>query len=351
MKIKRYYLIPALLLVSSCNHQGIIDDAPVEVCKPEKVVSVDIDTTLHCTFPEVLNAFMIQIVKDSILVFQEQRTSVNNPYHFKAYSTNNFKYLGEFIRNGRGPGEVLSPYFVRSNSSEEYLSMSMDSSEKTYSVDVEKTLESGNPAIVRSFDLPSGTIGCLPLTGDRLFTLQSEERHFTIKVLDGNGKTLNTFNFSHDISDENYLTYLSSILTRNGKSGKVAEIMIFFPQINIFDTDNGAVRSFAVSRAYRNWKSVISRQINLETTTQYYADAATGTDYIFAAYKDVPLEQIIKGGGGTSIHVFDWDGNFKYDIKVREDINYMTFDGRTKKLYCIEKQEGKIIRYDLSGLL
>ncbi len=130
----------------------------------------------------------------------------------------------------------------------------------------------------------------------------------------------------------------------------VAEIMLLFPQINIFDTDNGTVRSLAVNRAYRNWKSVISRQINLETT-QYYVNAASGTDYIFAAYKGIPLEQIIKGGSGTSIHVFDWDGNFKYDIKVREDINYMTFDGRTKKLYCIEKQEGKIIRYDLSGLL
>ena len=336
--------------MSSCNHQGIIDDAPVEVCNPEKVVSVDIDTTLHCTFPELLNAFRAQIVKDSILVFQEY-TSVNNPYHFKAYSTNNFKYLGEFIRNGRGPGEMLRPHIVRCCSSEEYLSMSMNSSEKAYSVDVEKTLESGNPAIVRSFDLPSSTVDWLPLTGDRQFTLQSEERHFTIKVLDENGKTLNTFNFSHDISDENYLTYLSSILTRNGKSGKVAEVMIFFPQINIFDTDNGTVRSFAVSRAYRNWKSVISRQINLETTTQYYVNAASGTDYIFAAYKGIPLEQIIKGGSGTSIHVFDWDGNFKYDIKVREDIDCMTFDGRTKKLYCIEKQEGKIIRYDLSGLL
>ena len=350
MKIKRYYLIPALLLVSSCNHQGIIDDAPVEVCKPEKVVSVDIDTTLHCTFPELLNAFRVQIVKDSILVFQEY-TSVNNPYHFKAYSTNNFEYLGEFIRNGRGPGEVLSPHFVRSNSSEEYLNMSMDSSEKAYSVDVEKTLESGNPAIVRSFDLPSGTIGCLPLTGGRQFTLQSEEGHLTIKVLDENGKTLNTFNYSHDISGENYATYLSSIMIKTEYGNDVAEIMLLFPQINIFDTDNGTVRSLAVNRVYRNWKSVISRQINLETTTQYYADAATGTDYIFAAYKDVPLEQIIKGGSGTSIHVFDWDGNFKYDIKVREDINYMTFDGRTKKLYCIEKQEGKIIRYDLSGLL
>ena len=131
----------------------------------------------------------------------------------------------------------------------------------------------------------------------------------------------------------------------------VAEIMLLFPQINIFDTDNGTVRSLAVSRAYRNWKSVISRQINLETTTQYYVNAASGTDYIFAAYKGIPLEQIIKGGSGTSIHVFDWDGNFKYDIKVREDIDCMTFDGRTKKLYCIEKQEGKIIRYDLSGLL
>ena len=349
MKIKRYYLIPALLLVSSCNHQGIIDDAPVEVCKPDKVVSVDIDTTLHYTFPEVLNAFRVQIVKDSILVFQEH-TSGNNSCYFKAYSTNNFEYLGEFIRNGRGQGEMLRPHIVGCCSSEEYLNININSSEKAYSVDVEKTLESGNPAIVRSFDLPSGIIDWFPLEGNRQFTLQSEEGHLTIKVLDENGKTLNTFNYSHDISDENYTTYLSGVLTRNGKSGEVAEIMLLFPQINIFDTDNGTVRSLAVNRAYRNWKSVISRQINLETT-QYYVNAASGTDYIFAAYKDVPLEQIIKGGGGTSIHVFDWDGNFKYDIKVREDIDCMTFDGRTKKLYCIEKQEGKIIRYDLSGLL
>ena len=349
MKIKRYYLIPALLLVSSCNHQGIIDDAPVEVCKPDKVVSVDIDTTLHCTFPEVLNIYDIQIINDTVFTLMDQ-VSDSNAYHFKAYSTNNFEYMGAFIRKGRGPGEMMEPRIMSINSYEKHLKLKDNALSQYCAIDVEMSIKNHKMAIASVQSLSSSAFDCFPLPDSSLFLFRIDREMF-FQVIDKDGNEVKTFRPYEDIDAKRYLTHLSSILTRNGKSGKVAEIMIFFPQINIFDTDNGTVRSFAVSRAYRNWKSVISRQINLETTTQYYVNAASGTDYIFAAYKGIPLEQIIKGGSGTSIHVFDWDGNFKYDIKVREDIDCMTFDGRTKKLYCIEKQEGKIIRYDLSGLL
>lgn len=349
MNSSQYLLSVISILAASCSHQGVMKDVHVEPVSAEKVMAINVDTTFHCTFPEILNAYQIQIVRDSILVLQDH-TSDNNSYYFKAYSTNSFEYLGEFIREGRGPGEMLRPHIARCCSSEEYLNMNINSAEKAYSVDVEKTLESENPDIVHSFDLPSGTIDWLPMPDFRQFVLQSENGCITFRYIGKNNEVSNTFELNKSIGKENFVTYLSSVMASNWKSGKVAQAMIFFPQINIFDTENGTLKSVAVDKAYSKWESVISTAIGKDTK-QYYVGVATSQDYIFAAYKGIQLGQKLKSGHGTSIHVFDWDGNFKYDIEVREDIGCMTFDGRTKKLYCIENREGKIIRYDLAGLL
>ena len=54
---------------------------------------------------------------------------------------------------------------------------------------------------------------------------------------------------------------------------------------------------------------------------------------------------------GISVHFFDWDGNYRYRIIVREDLFGLTFDPIDSCLYSIDRANGKILRYNLSSIL
>lgn len=333
----------------SCGSSGIMKNVKVELLKSDKVVSITPDTTFHASFPEVLNAFRLQIVNDTIIVIQESANS-SNASHFKVYSLNTFSFLGAIVRNGRGPGEMLYPNMVNCSPESEYLNINHSPSGEAYSIDVSETLRTGKTDIAGKFTFPAGTIDWLPLPYSRHFILQSENGKLLLRHIGDNGGTINTFNYNECLDDESFITYLSCLFAGNGESGEVAELMMFFPIINIIDTEDGTLKSIAVDKSYREWESVTSGMIDKDTR-QYYVNAASSRDYILAAYKNTTLEQLIIGGQGTSIHVFDWEGDFLYDIKVNEDIESMTFDDRTKYLYCIEKSERRILRYDLSEVL
>lgn len=348
------YFIRILLLfamasfANSCHHAGLIEGATVKFASPEKVVSLSCDTTFRCSFPEVLHCSGIQIVNATVLVLQDQ-VSDSNPYHFKAYSTNTFAYMGSFIRNGRGPGEFIHPHIAKSSTQEKYLSINVNQAGKAYKLNVEESIKYRETAILRSYVLVPGTIDWLPLSDMRQFILRQENRKPLFQVIDNDDVVLE-FNLAGDIAGEQYVTCLSSLLVNNGNNGKVAECMIFMPFLNIFDTERGHACSIAVDKAYRKWERVLYSMSGPDTM-QYYEGATSTSEYIFATYKGVPLSKLNERDQGTYIHVFDWDGNFICDIEVAENIDNIAYDARTGYLYCHEKTEDRIIRYDLSGIL
>ena len=130
---------------------------------------------------------------------------------------------------------------------------------------------------------------------------------------------------------------------------QVAMVMCFFPQLSIYNVNDGTSMAIAVNKDFRDWKSIMARRLS-PSTTQYYSSITTSSDYIYAVYRDIPIGRLCESGIGSSIHVFDWDGNFKYDIKVKESIGQMTYDEKNSCLYCIELSEGRIIRYDMTSL-
>ena len=345
---KKALFLSVLLYVSSCVRTGIMKDVPVTLVRPDKVLSVSADTTFECTFPEVLHSFGIQIVNDTILVLQEQ-VSENNPYHFKAYSTNTFEYLGSFVRNGRGPGEMISPHIARCNTSDRYLSISDNAIGEAYLVDVPSSIITGRGLFIESYQLPSGIIDWLSIPDSGQFLLQQENEEMIFRIIGSGDYDKEIIRPYEGIDGNRCLTYFSSLFVNNGASGEVAEVMMFFPQINIIDTKSGELFSMAVDNSYRKWKQVLASIITMDTK-EYYSGATATSEYIIAAYRHLPLKSMSESGHGTSIHVFDWDGNFLFDIKVSEDIGNITYDCIHKSLYCMD-MDGGIIRYDLSAIL
>lgn len=347
--LKQIMFVMTAVMVVSCSEDGIMLDTPVRLVSPDKVVSLRSDTTFQGIFPEVLQCSCIQIVNDSVIVLQDQ-ASETNPYHFKAYSSDSFGYLGPLISRGRGPGEMISPYIAGNDPKGKYLCLHDNAVGKAYIIDVQQSLESRKASVVHSIDLPPGIADWLPLPGSKQFALKQEKGEFVFQALGSDGDIFCTFHPYRDIDGERCMTHLSSILTNNRVTGKVAEAMVFLPQLNMFDPGTGQMRSVAVDTGYRKWKALLGKMIDKDTR-EYYAGIDSSPDYIFAAYKGLPLKKIGEPGIGTSIHVFDWDGNFIYDIKVAEDIGDMAFDSRTKSLYCVDVPDCRIVCYRLDALL
>ena len=335
-------------LAVSCNvRSGIVDNAPVTLTAPDKVVSLSADTTFRNTFPEVLDCYAMQIVRVLIFVLYVTATE-DDPYHFKAYSTNTFDYLGEFIRTGRGPGEMIAPHIAKSNVSAGYLGVNDNQTGTAYLVDVMKSIQDNNTVAADTSALPSDVLDWLPLPDSGQFFLQqdADEMIYRIVAADNGQKTLHPY---RNIDGKGNVTWFSSFFTAND-AGKLAEIMIFFPQINFCDIESGSMYSVAVNREYRRWKSFLGRLPDMDTV-QYYDGITSTSDYIFAIYKGYSLSDIRTGScHGSSIHMFDWDGKFMYDIKVAEDISDMAYDSSAELMYCMDA-ESRIIRYDLSGIL
>ena len=250
---------------------------------------------------------------------------------------------------GRGPGELVQPHIAKSNTLERYLSVNVNQEGKAYKLDVDESIKSREAAVIYSYTLPAGILDWLPLPYARQFVLRQDNGELLFQVSD-NDSVVSEFNLGGNIEGGQFITYFSSFLVNDGDRGRVAECMIFFPQLNIFDTRNGQVQSIAVDKAYREWESTLNNMISPDTI-QYYEGATSTPEYIFATYKDVPLSRLNERGQGTFVHVFDWEGNFIYNIEVSENIDNIAYDARTGHLYCHEKTEDRIVRYDMSGIL
>ena len=346
------YIVRALfflttVLAASCSRAGIVHNVPVKFVRPAITVSQVRDTAFNCSFPEVLRGYNIKIVDDTVLVIADQIADPSQ-YCFKAYSINTFNYLGSFIRKGRGPGEMIDPRLTGGYSQASCIGL-YDVG-KAYMVDVEESLKSGRTSITRTYDLPSEILDWMPMPDERQFTMLTENNEFVYQSITNDGTTSQTFNLYKQADGDQHVTHLSSLLTNNGNTAKVAEFMLLFPQFNIMDTESGQVLTFAVDKAYRKWESILYRRITMDNI-DYYTGVTSTRDYIFATYKGVPLSKTYNKGQGTSIHIFDWDGNFLYDIDVAENIDKLAFDRRTGYLYCHERSEDRIIRYDLNRIL
>ena len=338
------------LLLVSCSRSGIVDGAAVKLVQPGKTLSLSPDSSVEGRFAEVLNCFAVQVVSDSIIVFQAP-ASEESPYHFRAYSLNTLDCLGAFVRSGRGPGEMVSPHVSRSNTEERYLALNDNALGQAYLVDVEETLRTGNLALAETYDLPENSdLDWMPLPGSGQFVMLYEGDEVAFCLKDGSGSTVKTIYPYGSLRGERYVTYLSSILVSRVQTSDICEVMMFFPQINLIDGETGRIRSVAVDKSYRNWESVANSAVGMDTMN-HYVGATSASGYIFAAYKGLSLGEMMQGGSPTSIHVFNWDGDFLYDIGLEEDIDNIAYDSRSGHLYGFDKASGRVVRYDFGGLL
>ncbi len=323
-------------------------DVPVRMAVPNTTLSLGIDKDFNQLCTEVIHAYDVNIVSDTLFIFSEIANR-QNPYNFKVYDLATFDYMGKFGRYGRGPGEMVSPHVQKGNSVDEYLLMNENSKSTAYFINTLSSVESENLVVVKETDLPEDLMDWQVLSENRFFVsrLNGQARSFHVMLADGTiKKTYYPFN---GIDCEASMTYLSDVLLgANGDT--IAEVMLFFPQINFFHTDCDQIQSVAVNKDYAHWKKILNRSLGYDSI-QYYVGATTSKKYIFASYAACPLEDIVKGDYSTSIHIFDWEGNWLYNISVKEKIEAMTYDSKGRYLYAIDRTDDRLVRYDFRDLL
>jgi len=330
----------------SCYQSNVINGVDARLTRPRNSIRIECEDAFSGHFSEVLNCVAIQIVNDTILVIQ----GGGEEEMFKAYSTKSFSCLGTFMSRGRGPGEMLSPHIVKSLGENKSLCINDNSLRQAVFADVLGSISEKKLVPFHMFELPHTSLDWIPIGSSGQFNMCIEDNEIIEHVCDNKGEVQKKLQIFHDYPADKYATKLSSILTSNGENGMIAEFMICLPQINLINAVSGEIKVVVVDKCHKNWKQILDEPFSLNSL-QFYAGATCSQDYLFASYWNEPLGETMNGEHGASIHIFDWEGKFLYDLKVREDISDMAFDDNTKYLYCIERTKDRIVRYDLSGLI
>ena len=347
-KLVLVILSPLVVLVVSCNRSSIVGKDSVELLAPAISFDLSRDETFDGASMKLVGSESVQIVQDTLIVIQSQISDVS-PKFFQVYSAINKHCRGSYVFRGRGPDELLQPYITRTNSSLPVLNVYDMASGSAYKIDVTGAQEKGHNAIMQKITLPDNTIDWIPLSDNLSFTLTILRNELTGMCINQNGSISQEYKLFPKIDAINHITRLSSILVSNNTTGQIAIFMVCFPHVIIIDPEKEKINSYAVDKSFRKWSTVLDSPFGPESI-QYYSDATTSSDFIFAAYSGDSVRETNNAAHGTTIHVFDWAGNLLGAIKLRENLIRMSYDARSQHLYCIE-QKGDLIRYDMSDIL
>lgn len=348
--MKKYLpvLLGLALLPVSCSRNALFENCSYEVHVPENVVSLEQDIMPEGLFPEVGNPLGLQIVRDSILVVHDP-SGEGNDCHFKAYDLSSGSYMGAFMAKGRGPGEMVSLHIAKCSSDEYNLYLNDNSLGIFFEVDIPGSISDKRASVVRSSTYPINTVDWLPLPGSGSFSLSHNDGRLAYSVSGENGEVLHSIDFRDGLGEESKATYLSSIMTVNGQ-GKIASAMLCFPQVHFIDSRTGHVNSVSVIKDEEDWKTTVGKNFDLNTM-QYFSGIMSTPEYVFALYSGASLQSIMTGDCRSSVYVFDWQGKLVRAMKAGENLGALAYDRNSARLYAVDKSAGRIVRYDLRGLL
>ena len=349
--MRRFYfiLLPFMLTASavSCSRNGIFQDVPVEMVKARYAAHIEKDTSFSGFFGEVGHFLDLQIVRDSILVVQDIGSAGDSSW-FKAYSLECGRYLGSFIKKGRGPSEMLNPRIAKASPGAVCMHVYDIMMGRFCSIDASALSLPDSDEPLSWKEIPDNTVLWVPSSVTSFFTMDKQNNEFVFHHSDAKGQIVRSYPLFQGLDAEQLMTHLSCLCAADSQKGVTAVAMLFFPQI-VFIDDHGRVRSVSTSKEYRNWKSTISRMIAPDFV-QYYSAMAAASDYLFAVYPSCPLGNMAAPDRPYAIQVFNWEGDFLLELSVDERIGSIAYDEKNGFLYGIDTANDCIVRYDLSFL-
>lgn len=286
-------------------------------------------------------------------------------YWYSVFNLNSGQHLGDFVPVGNGPNEVIgilpiSQFLIDESELKTLLYAFNDNRlmlwNITKSIEQKRTVYDSIIPIPRSVDRYS-PFQDLFLTGkDSLFvywqpidkkieiTLPSIE---LIRIADQ--KSIKKIDvFRNSIMNRNSVVYPDSFFATENSykpdGTKLVQAMRGLAQINIINLESNEVTGYRME----NTADFSIFYGNMKEAKSYYSRIVSNNDYIFALwiadYSDDSSEF-------STIHVFDWSGNFVKKIELSELIYKMWFDQTNNLLYGYNTITEKIYRYDVYAML
>lgn len=251
--------------------------------------------------------------------------------------------MGHYLTRGRGTNELLSP-IIKSHTKDcegDDLVYIFDLNLcSAYCLNVSESIRKQSTVLTHLINLPSGTVDAYPYGEDHV-VIVPESADYVCSIIDKTGHRLNRISLYPDLPGIWYFDALSSANAVDRDKEKLVMAMCMIPQVNILNLDTGEKKTVAVTEDYRDWRKILDRDAGQRI---YYTGITQSSEYVMALYCDARFEDWVKDQYMPHIHIFDWDGNFIYDITLDKKLKAISYDESENRMYGIDIND-KIYRY------
>lgn len=278
----------------------------------------------------------LQCVIDSVLIFHLMDATGHS---FRALDLRTSTYT-DFLRIGRGPGEILMGYFSggRKQIGQTLVDVSAMNEGVLLSIDLGETLRTGQTVIADTTEVLPFSLASY-LVGDQVLSeVVNDEDIFSYKLYDREGQVVSRI--MQPYGADEYLAYYQPLFNASKRmkpdGTKLCLGMVYFDELNILDLQGDEHVCSSLSRRLRG-PEIIEESIETGKIGKgiYYVNLSVTDEKIIALYleKNGPQE------ARSAIHVFSWDGLLESVYHTREPLGAITVseDGRT--LYGVTGEE------------
>ena len=151
-------------------------------------------------------------------------------------------------------------------------------------------------------------------------------------------------NIEHSLYEAPIYQHFAASTCVKPDGSRFAEVMCWFPQLNIVDITSGKVQSYRM----KNADGSSSFRMSKTDPIYCYHEAVGNKQFILALWSGATSKTF--RGNCHWIHVFDWEGRFLKRIYLKDPATAIWLDDSTQMLYAYNMNNESLMRYDLTQI-
>lgn len=286
---------------------------------------------------------------------------------FKVYDRNHRK-VGEFGRQGRGPGEfsslaLLNSFFLQEN---QYHALHIDNNLLRYNlINVSASVLNGETIVSESHNLPNKLLGAW--SGfDKTYYSENKLIGFyydqTLRLLDGKTgwfrydettEKIDVFPI-HNLSIRPYDAQAEAnlnvrVAAYSSMRDWLASALVYVPRLEVLNIKTGETKVWLFD--FGEQETVFTLEdFQGDRLIQYFHGLRASTLYLYLLYAGVPTKDYDSGSQGKSLLVMDWDGNpiCRYTLSEEYDVLTFSVNEDDKVMYGVSVTNDFVHRFEMN---
>lgn len=342
-----------LFLLSSCGGQGNNNGSMDDVVLISEFPNEGGLSEMDCDY-DGIGLRSLKVVDSLIILDHKYSWEIITPQGLK---------LAQCFSVGPGPDEFVSvPYapssaFIHENDS--LLAYVYDSGAGNVKrMNLTKLISSGEEEIrecVARGTIPALVWGVIPCDSTSFLM------HTPNETITGFSRILNSDGIDQElevtvpisaqtVKTTDNINLLAKVTAYSPRSSRFAEAMTSMNQINLYSKDGKWGKIICVGDKLDEPSAI---EAKLRPLRVYTYNSITPFDKGFlATYCGMTAMNFdINGMSETDIHIFDWDGNPVYRLKLPFNASYADIDFKNKVLYAIDAEEDRLRMFDATPIV